>query len=190
MSTDPVSTEMQAIKMMRIQGQGQYTTPTMPNYLKASGGVIVQDTVPGAPPWAPNPSEADPKTFDNIGEIDEADMTILHIINGTVVGVKDRPLTQLNSGGAYIVASPLKGHNSTFIEFALPESHAGKSASIEIYDLKGKLVTRLSHKVSGVLNHLSWNETSAAGSHVGTGVYIVRLVSGGLDVSSKFSIAR
>ena len=34
MSTDPVSVEMQSIKMMRIQGQKAYTVADMPNYLK------------------------------------------------------------------------------------------------------------------------------------------------------------
>ncbi len=181
MSTDPISAEMQTIKMMRIQGQGQYTTAAMPMFLKASGGVVVTGTN-----WPPDP--ALPNTMDNIGVIDENRMTIWRIINGTLA-VKERQSLQARNISSFVTASQIKGH-STFIEFGLPESHVGNSASIEIYDLKGKLVNRFSQKVSGVLNHLSWNETDASGSHVGMGAYIVRLISGGVDVSSKFSIAR
>jgi hypothetical protein len=182
MGTDPVSVEMQTIKMMRIQGQGLYAVADMPNYLKASGGVVVSGTN-----WPPNPSL--PNAMDNIGEINETNMTVRYVING-VVAVKERPSAQAINSGAFVSATQIKGHNSTFIEFALPESHTGKIASVEIYNLKGTLVTKLSHRVGGVLNHLSWNETNASGSHVGIGAYVVRLVSEGVDVSSKFSIAR
>ena len=190
MGTDPVSVEMQAVKMMRIQGltagtggtSGLYTVAAMPNFLKAAGGVVVA----GAN-WPPNPTL--PNAMDNIGEIDEANMTIRRIINGTVVAVKEQGRPGVNAG-TFVSASQLKGHGSTFIEFALPASHAGSTASIEIYNLKGTQVTTLTHRVGGVLNHLSWNETNASGSHVGNGAYIARLVSEGVDVSSKFSIAR
>jgi hypothetical protein len=182
LSTDPVSIEMQAIKMMRIQGQGQYAVANMPNYLKASGGVVVTGTN-----WPPNP--AVPNTMDNIGIIDETQMDIRRIINGVpVVAVKDRPLAQARSAGPFVTASQVRGHNSTFIEFALPESHAGGTATIEIFDLKGKRIAHLSHRVGGVLNHLSWNETDATGRHAGRGVYIVHLVSGAINISSRFSI--
>jgi hypothetical protein len=181
MGTDPISVEMQTIKMMRIQGGGVYTTADMPNYLKASGGVVVTGTN-----WPPNPSL--PNAMDNIGEIDENLMDIRRIINGVPVAVKERPGVLLKSAGAYVTASHLKGHHSTFIEFTLPTSHAGRTAAVEIFDLKGKRITRLSHLVGGVLNHLSWNETDASGRHAGRGAYIVRLVSGAINVSSRFSI--
>ena len=192
MSTDPISIEMQAIKMMRIAGNyfvgqcehpGLYTTAAMPSYLKASGGVVV-----AGGDWQNYLSVAN--VMDNIGIINENQMTILKIINGLQVGVKNPQPLHAQNISAFVTASQIRGHNTIFIEYALPASHAGKSASIEIYDLKGKLVNRLSQKVMGVLNHVSWNETGSAGSPVGTGAYVVRLVCGGVDVSSKFSIAR
>lgn len=183
LSTDPVSIEMQAIKMMRIQGQKSYAVADLPNYLKASGNVVVTGTN-----WPPNPSS--PNAMDNIGEINEANMTILRIINGVQVAVRENGLLPQRSAGAYVTVSQIKGNNSTFIEYALPEGHAGREANLEIVDLKGKLVTRMTHRVGGVVNHISWNETDTGGNHVGRGTYIVHLISGTVNVSSKFSIIR
>jgi hypothetical protein len=181
MGTDPISVEMQAMKIMRIQGNGQYTTAAMPNYLKASGGVVITGTN-----WPPDPSL--PNAMDNIGIIDESKMTVLRIINGTLPTPVIEGQSALGAGqGEFVHASPISSH-STFIEFALPESHAGKEAAIEIYDIKGRQVTRFSQKVLGVLNHMSWNENNASGSHVGPGTYVVRLISGSVNVSSRFSI--
>jgi hypothetical protein len=182
MGTDPVSVEMQAVKMLRMnQTNGQFTVAAMPNYLKASGGVLVTGTN-----WPPNP--AAPSAMDNIGEIDENLMTVRRIINGTVA-VRDRPPEQVKSAGAYVTATQIKGHNSTFIEFALPEGHAGETASIEIFDLRGTRLARLSRRVGGVLNHLSWDETDGSGRHAGRGAYIVRLTCGAANVSSQFTLA-
>ncbi|MGA2506904.1 MAG: DUF362 domain-containing protein [Chitinispirillaceae bacterium] len=191
MGTDPVSVEMQAVKMMRIQGltagtggtSGQYTTAAMPNFLKAAGGVVVTGTN-----WPPDP--ANPNTMDKIGIIDESQMTIRRIINGVTVSVRENGSLPSRNAGAYVTASQIRGSNSTFIEFALPEGHAGKEANLEIVDLKGKLVTRMTHRVGGIVNHLSWNETDMGGNYVGRGTYIVHLVSGTVNVSSKFSITQ
>jgi hypothetical protein len=191
MSTDPVSAEMQAIKMMRIQGltgglggtSGQWGVADMPKYLKASGGVVVTGTN-----WPPDPNN--PNAMDNIGEIDESKMTILRIINGVQVAVRENGSLPQRSAGAYVTASQIRGNNSTFIEYALPEGHAGKEANLEIVDLKGKLISRMTHRVGGVVNHVSWNETDTGGNHVGRGTYIVHLVSGAVNISSKFSITQ
>jgi hypothetical protein len=183
MGTDPISVEMQTIKMMRIQGQQPYATANMPNYLKASGGVVVTGTN-----WPPNP--AAPNTMDNIGVINEAQMDIRTIINGVPVAVRDGAPTPARTTGTFVTAFPIKGSGSTFIEFALPESHAGRTALIEIVDLKGKCIARLSHGVGGALNHLSWNETDVSGRRVGRGTYIIRLTSGAVNAASKFFIVR
>ena len=181
MGTDPISVEMQTIKMMRIQGQGLYTTAAMPNYLKASGGVVVSGTN-----WPPNPTA--PNDMDNIGVIEETSMVIRRIINGIPADVKDRPLNQEKRPDAFVSASQIRGQKSTFFEFALPRSHAGGTASIGIFDLKGKRVAQLVCRVGGMLNHVSWNQSDASGGYAGRGTYLVRLTSGTVNVSSKFSI--
>jgi len=187
MSTDPVTAEMQAVKMMRIAGNGTtsglYATANMPNFLKASGGVQVTGTN-----WPPNPNA--PTVMDKIGIINESEMTLIRIINGVITtGVQHSTSFQNAAETAAITASQIHGHGSTFIEYSLPSSHAGNMAAIEIYDIKGSLVTRLSHRISGYNNHLSWDETNQSGSRVSKGVYIVHLISGAVRVSSRFALA-
>jgi len=194
MGTDPISVEMQAIKMMRIQGTAQgyaktnpnaglYTTDAMPSYLKASAGILVTGGV-----WQTLLNST--TVMDNIGIINESAMNILRIVNGVIItAIKNRTDFQNAAETAAITASQIHGHGSTFIEYSLPSSHAGNMAAIEIYDIKGSLVTRLSHRISGYNNHLSWDETNQSGSRVSKGVYIVHLISGAVRVSSRFALA-
>jgi len=159
--------------MMRLNNGGLYSVANLPKYLRASGGVT------GALTDA---------TY-NIGTIDEANQTILRIINGsTPSGVKEHYLSDKNTGIS-LAASQISSRN-TFIEFTLPENHINKNVSLEIYDLTGKLVTKFVQKVFGVNNHVSWNGTDSTGKLAGKGTYIVRLVSEGISISSKFLIAR
>jgi hypothetical protein len=174
MSTDPISCEMQAVKMMRINNSGKYTTSDMPNYLKSSGGVSVSGYTP----------------INNIGTIDESAMTILKILNGTSTPVLQSANKTASSSKVNIVAHQLSGGNSTYIEFMLPENRAGKDAFVEIYDINGKLVRNVTHRISGVRNHLSWDETDTHGSRVSAGTYIIRLVSEANRVSTQCSIIR
>jgi len=88
------------------------------------------------------------------------------------------------------VAHQINGHNSTFIEFKLPQEHTGNNAAIEIYDVRGTLVRKFSHKVSGVLNHFSWDEKDVQGSPVSNGTYVVRLNAGSIQASTPCSIMR
>jgi hypothetical protein len=71
MSTDPVTAEMQTIKMMRLNKKpaGGYGVNDMPKYLRASAGV----------------TGALPDTSLNFGVIDETKMDIRRIINGVVM---------------------------------------------------------------------------------------------------------
>ena len=175
MSTDPISCEMQTIKMMRINKKGAYATANMPDYLKASGGVTVSG-------WSP---------INTIGTIDETKMDIRKIINGNFT-TSVRPLAGGNDTrhGADIIAHQIQGHNSTFIEFSLPSEHVGKDASIEIYDMAGALIQRFIRNVQGIRNHFSWDEKDVRGSLVAKGRYVVRMVSGMVNASSEFSIIR
>ncbi len=68
MSTDPISCEFQAIKMMRMNKNKPYSIPYLPNYLKASGGV-------SGNLWP----------VYNIGIIDENAMDVRKIVNNHIV---------------------------------------------------------------------------------------------------------
>jgi hypothetical protein len=184
-STDPVSIEMQAIKLMRIQGQKTYAVADMPDYLRASGGVVVSGTN-----WPPNPSA--PTAMDNIGVIDESKMTILRVLNGVTISVlpERAASSQAKGPAAFVTARQVQGNNSTFIEFKLPADHVGSDASISIFDMRGALVSKMSQKVLGVLNSLSWNELDVRGIPVTKGKYIVKLESGTVSQSSRFTILR
>jgi hypothetical protein len=178
MSTDPVSAEMQAIKLMRINKGGKYGKDDMPPYLKASAGIDVTGITP---------------TY-NIGTIDESKMSICSIVNETVVNCP----TAVNSPASFgfhasavgISAHQIAGHGSVFIDFMLPDAHVGKEASIEIYNTRGSLVKTFSQKVLGVRNHLSWDEKDSRGSLVSKGIYVARLSLGEISQSARFSIVR
>jgi hypothetical protein len=175
MSTDPVSIEMQAIKMMRLNKSpaGPYGIADMSTYLRASGGVTGALT----------------GTTYNIGQIDETKMEIRRILNDLVM-VENHPDLGGAAAGAIIFASPIKGHSGTFIEFKLPHGYAGRDALLELYDIKGALIRRHSQKVLGVLNHFSWDNKDASGRQVSLGTYIVRLKSGRIHLSTKFVTMR
>jgi hypothetical protein len=172
MSTDPVSVEVQTIKMMRINKNGAYTTADMPTYLQASAGMTVSGFT----------------TLYNIGIIDESKMTVLKIINGASTPVMSPVSSAVGISGAGIAAHHIKGYNTAFIEFELPIEQVGKEASIEIYDGRGALVRKFSRKVLGVRNHFSWDETDGRGNMVPKGTYIVHLVSNGKQASSPCTI--
>jgi hypothetical protein len=172
MSTDPVSIETQTIKMMRLNASpaGKYGVADMPPYLRASGGVT--GVLSG--------------TTYNIGQIDETKMEIKRLINDSVIIEKAQPA--ILGSNAHLSAIPIKGRNGTFIEFKLPKVHIGNEAVIEIYDFKGAVVRKLSQKVLGVLNHLSWDNRDASGAPIGAGPYIVRLIAGSVRLSAAITV--
>ncbi len=178
MSTDPVSAEMQTIKMMRLNKKpaGNFGIADMPKYLKASGGVS------GA---------LSDKTY-NIGVIDENAMDIRKIANGVVLNVASRPADtesheSINRFG--IAVSHLKGQGAALVEYHLPQSFIGSQAAIEIYDLKGGIVHAEKQRVAGAVNHFAWNEKSTDGKKVPRGMYVVRVNAGALQLSGKLNIA-
>jgi hypothetical protein len=176
MSTDPVSAEMQTIKMMRINKSETYATTDMPDYLKASGGVMVSG-------WLP---------INTIGIIDESAMDIRKIINGVSMSVLNPGSNAMSVSGTGIAAHHIKGHNTTFIEFILPDENIGKDACVEIYSSKGALVRKFSRKVLGVRTHFSWDEMNERGGTgpVSKGTYIVHLICGEKLASAPFTIVR
>jgi hypothetical protein len=175
MSTDPVTSEMQTIKMMRLNNSPakDYSVNAMPQYLKGSAGVSG-----GVTPLS------------NVGIIDETKMDIRKIINGQVVStrIQNASDTSMFSNGTLHVKS-LHTVKSTFIEFNLPEK-IGEKASIEIYSINGMLLYNTIIGISGVNNHISWDERDRSGRHVGNGTYLITVTSGSVKLSSKVSIVR
>jgi hypothetical protein len=172
-STDPISAEMQAIKILRMNKSKQYDLASMPPYLKSCAGIDVAGLSP---------------TYD-LGVIDETKMEIRRIVNGQVMAVKS-PSARLAAGvGAAVWARQVKGH-STFVDFALPKEHIGKEAVLEVFNARGGLTRTFSQKVLGIRNHLSWDERDGSGTVAAAGMYLIKLTCGSLRDASQFSIVR
>lgn len=174
MSTDPVTAEMQTIKMMRLNNGGKYGVNDMPKYLRASAGV----------------SGAASPTY-NIGIIDESKMDIRKIINGQIVGTgieSDRPSVQRSDMSLH--AKPLHGTRSTFIEFCVPLDCVGKKAIIEIFSINGAVVYQTIRGISGISSNISWDEKDSSGKHISNGTYLITLTAGNQKMNSKVSIMR
>ncbi len=168
MSTDPVSIEMQAVKLLRLNKNpaGGYAVADMPPYLKAAAGI----------------SGALPGTCYTIGVIDEAKMNVRRIING-VTSIGDRRLSEQGTKSNLHV-SPLAGHSTTFIEFSLPPEARGKNAILEVVTLSGALVKRRKLPVLGPNNHYSWDNRNEAGISV-KGPLVVKVTCGKSRLSAK-----
>jgi hypothetical protein len=167
LSTDPVSIEMQSIKMLRINKGGKYTPADMPDYLKASGGMDASGLTP---------------TY-NIGTIDESKMDIRIINAATAINI---PAAKGFRQEAGLSAHPIHGSN-VFIEFRLPAESVDKLATLEIVDARGSIVKQFQQKVLGTNNHLSWDLKNSRGSSVSHGAYFVRLACGNTNLSAHFS---
>ena len=173
MSTDPISCEMQTVKMMRMNKGGNYGVSDMPKYLQASGGVV--GALSG--------------TVYNIGVIDEAKMEVRRIING-VTSIAGHPQVSEAKSSTSLVVSPLRGHGVTFIEYRLPSRHLGQDASISIYAIHGALIRKETKSVLGAINHYTWDNRDRAGRSAPAGKYIVKVKSGAVSLLKHFAIAR
>jgi hypothetical protein len=173
MSTDPITCEMQAVKMLRLNKGKNYGVNDMPNYLKASAGI----------------SGALSGTVYNIGVIEEDTQNIKmerrYIINDKVLIGNPSNTPTANSPGS-IHVSALPHHGYTFIQYNLPARFIGKQASISIHSMNGALVHKQSETIHGVANHYSWDHKDQAGKKIPAGQYIVRIVSGSARQSAHF----
>ncbi|MBN1577400.1 MAG: DUF362 domain-containing protein [Chitinispirillaceae bacterium] len=176
MSTDPVSAEMQSIKILRMNKNISFAFEDMPKYLKASAGIDVSGLTP---------------TY-NIGIIDEDKMDFRKMVNDVVIKTPVVSPASADHTTAKVGMSthPITGHGSVSINFNLPVNHVGSKAVIEIFDARGSLVRKLSHEVGGINNQLSWNQKDSRGVPAAKGMYIARLSCGGTRLSSQFSIVR
>jgi hypothetical protein len=172
LGTDPVSVEMQAIKVMQINENKTYAVADMPKYLRASAG----------------DSAALSGTVYNIGKIKEEEMSIKTIINGA----SNTPILEQNKikaaeTGYSLHISPLK-QGIVFVEYMVPSQVIGGSAKLSIYDVKGNLVFSKDEAVHGVLNHYSWDGKIASGKMLGHGKYVCKLAIGSASKSATFSM--
>ena len=175
MSTDPITCEMQTIKMMRLNKNpaGKFGVSDMPNYLKASAGV----------------SGALSGTVYNIGVMDESKMDIRYIIND-LVSIGGHPGSPADKTPSSIVVSALPRHGYTFIQYCLPARYIGKEVSISINSMNGALLHAHSQTIPGVANHYAWDHKDIAGNEAPAGRYIVRIVSGKAKLSAPFFAGR
>lgn len=168
MSTDAISCEMQAIKLLRLNKGGKFAVADMPKYLRASAGVT------GA---------LSDKTYD-IGEIDEAKMEIRKMINGNSTPVITGAKASVGSSVALLQATPLRGQGSTHFEFRLPAAKLGMMAQLSVTDLQGRQVFSKELPVNGALNHFSWDQRTSSGAKVAGGRYIASIKAGALARSA------
>jgi hypothetical protein len=169
LSTDPISAELEGIKIMRMNSGGGFAASNMPSYLQNSAGMG--------------------SNIANIGVINEAQMDIRNLLNVTTsVDVPGAGIGKTIS--SHVSATHLAGHSSTFIQYALPSDFMGRDISFEIYNAKGSLVRRLTDRAMGTLSNFSWDERDAANTLVRSGNYIVQLISGSTQMATQLSIMR
>jgi hypothetical protein len=173
MSTDPVSCEMQTIKMMRMNKNGKYGVTDMPKYLQASGGV----------------SGAVTGTGYNIGVLDETKMDVRRIINGATA-IAEHPLHEEGRSPASLKVSRIPGTAATFIEYRLPSQYRGREATLAIHSLSGELIRRESLTIGGSLNHFSWNHKDRAGTAAPAGKYVVHVTCEAVSLSEHFTVVK
>lgn len=176
MTTDPVTAEMQAIKILRINKNKTYGPTNLPAYLQSAAGVDKAGFTP---------------TY-NIGVLDETGMTIYKMINDVVVSGPVRTFRNSSEFAASVRMSthPVQGNECVSIDFFLLNDHIGKKASIEIFDAQGSLIRKLVHLVGGLHNQCSWDQKDSRGANVSRGMYIAKLSCGPAKISSQFSITR
>jgi hypothetical protein len=173
-STDPVAAEFQMIKCMRLNQGQSYTTVSMPNYLKSSGGVA---------------STLSP-TY-NIGTLNEAQQNVGKIINEVATGWTGNEI--FRTAGQYpsgIAVRPNPANTVARFDFWAPEALAGRKAILEIYDMQGRLVYRDKPSILGACNHAAWNGRSRNGANVPAGNYAVYITAGKESLHRVFTLIR
>jgi hypothetical protein len=171
MSTDPISADMQAIKVMKLNANKAYNVSDMPKYLRACAG----------------DSSALSGTVYNIGVIDESKMTVITFKNGedvSPVAVRENPAQPASEYPLRV--SPHHGQGGIVIEYAVPSSLLGSRSLLSVYDARGKLVFSKEQKVNGANNRFTWDGTAKQGKKIGRGRYVCQLIAGKHRRSAAF----
>ena len=102
--------------------------------------------------------------------------------DGTVTGVEPEPVTG-PAPRTVLRASPNPFGDRTIFQFAMPRT---ESASVNVYDVSGRLVRRLHRGALEAGPHvMEWSGRDEAERPVASGIYFVRVQAPSLDVSSK-----
>jgi hypothetical protein len=173
MSTDPISAEMQAVKVMQMNAGKTWGVSDMPKYLQASAGV--SGALSGA--------------SYNIGKIDENDMTVIKIINGeSATPIKPVDNTARTSGDYLLRVSSLNKQRLLHIEYSVPAIRLGDHSVLSIYDLSGNLLFSQKQEIQGLLNHFSWDTRMSNGNILGCGKYVCKLTIGRVSRFAEFAV--
>lgn len=174
-STDAVSCEMQAIKLLRLNKGGTYTVDTMPRYLRASAGVDGHG-ISGP-------------TYD-IGEIDEEKMDVRTIINEQGITPVKKRLQAMRRHETAITVSQLH-QGITFFEFSVPQRilTGNNSAQFSIFELNGRTVFSRELVLPGSHTHFSWNRKTSSGGSVPSGKYLCTLRNHSINCRTSFVLS-
>jgi len=85
-------------------------------------------------------------------------------------------------------AYPNPFNSSTSIKVYLP---VAQKTSLEIYDVRGRLVTKLADRILGAGEHaFVWNGTNARGKAIASGSYFYRLISGDNVITKRMILIK
>ncbi|MGD9201919.1 MAG: T9SS type A sorting domain-containing protein, partial [Chitinispirillia bacterium] len=124
----------------------------------------------------------------NIGIIDETQMDVRRIINGQGITTAVKNQVGRVQHGNMLKAVQLNKQPVCYIEFSVPESDIQNCADIEIVNVSGAVVRTFNTLIQGVVNNISWDQKAGNGRYVSKGLYIVRLKTPSLNVTTKFNI--
>lgn len=173
MSTDPVSADMQAVKIMQMNVNGTFGTNDMPKYVQACGGV----------------AGALSGVSYNIGIIDESKMSVLQIVNGEFLNPVSTRNRKNASFDEYLLSvSPLSRQGMIAVDISVPMSRLGERSKISIFDITGKMIFSKGLSINGVLNHFVWNKETLSGISAGRGKYMCVFSIGSIIRSASFTV--
>ena len=103
---------------------------------------------------------------------------------GSIINNKANPEIEQQAKELNIYPNPVV--NSTTILFSVPQSG---NVSIQIFDLSGRLIKTLATKEMQAGTHqVLWNVKDEKGNAVSSGIYLLRLNTGGYSVTKKLSV--
>ncbi|NOY77095.1 MAG: VWA domain-containing protein [Calditrichaeota bacterium] len=106
-------------------------------------------------------------------------------------GISGQKTASLPNRFALLQNYPNPFNQSTQISYVIPEGSQAISVSLKIYDLTGKLIKVLVHKLQKPgLYRIVWNGTDHSGIEVASGVYLVVLDAGPFHQSRKLILLK
>jgi hypothetical protein len=82
-------------------------------------------------------------------------------------------------------------NSSTIISYSVPSTLTNSKTELDIYNVEGKLVTRLLNKTLPAGNYMTkWDGTDRMGKSVASGIYLYRITIGSNSVSGKIIVIK